>query len=113
MGEDFAPTNLPTPSFHGPIDQTLSTSKSFDVPSPEREDPQQAAQVTAEIDDYRVIVENELGLNELRKAAMLNDEKVQDFAGALLNVISGTDTTKRSARVAAETVLLSAANSQV
>jgi len=113
MGEDFAPTNLPTPSFHGPIDQTLSTSKSFDVPSPEREDPQQAAQVTAEIDDYRVIVENELGLNELRKAAMLNDEKVQDFAGALLNVISGTDTTKRSARVASETVLLSAANSQV
>ncbi len=113
LGEDFAPTNLPTPSFHGPIDQTLSRSKSVDPSSPEKEDPQHAAQVAAEIDDYRVAVENELGLNELRKAAILNDEKVQDFAGALLNVISGTDTTKRSARVAAEATLLSAANAQV
>jgi hypothetical protein len=115
MGEDFAPTNLPTPSFHGPLDQTLSgsASQSFDRASPEKEDPLQAAQVAAEIDDYRVVVENELGLNELRKAAILNDEKVQDTAGLLLNVISSTDTTKRSARVAAEATLLSAANAQV
>ena len=109
LGEDFTPTDLPTPSFHGPIDQAVSKSKSYDK-SPEKED---RAEACAEIDDYRISIENELKLDQLEKAAIMNDEKVQDAAGALLNVISGSDTTKRSARVACEACLLDAANSEV
>jgi len=113
MGEDFAPSNLPTPNFHGPIDQTLSRSKSVDPESAVIEDPQQSAQVIAEIDDYRVAVETDLALDQLRMAAMESDDQVHDAAGSLLNHISGADTTKRSARVATETALLSSANAQV
>jgi hypothetical protein len=39
-------------------------------------------------------------------------EAVEDAAGALLNVLSNLDTTRRSAKIAAETCLLSAANAQ-
>jgi hypothetical protein len=49
----------------------------------------------------------------LRIAAIESDEAVQDAAGTLLNAISAADTTKRSARVSAETCLLSAANVQM
>ena len=45
-------------------------------------------------------------------AAVESDDNVTDAAGQLLNVISTADTTKRSARIAAETCLLSCANSQ-
>lgn len=109
-GEDFAPSGLPTPAFHGPIDQTLSSSKSFDRDVPE---PQQAAEMVAEIDDCRAALEAEFGLDQLRKAALECDEQIQDAAGSLLNVYSSADTTKRSAKVAAETVLLSSANTQL
>lgn len=44
---------------------------------------------------------------------MESDENVTDAAGKLLNAISAADTTKRSARIAAETCLLSCANSQM
>jgi hypothetical protein len=109
-GEDFAPSGLPTPAFHGPIDQALSSSKSFDRDAPE---PQQAAEMVAEIDDYRAALETECGLDQHRKAALECDEQIQDAAGSLLNVYSSADTTKRSAKVAAETSLLSSANTQL
>ena len=109
-GEDFAPSGLPTPAFHGPIDQTLSKSKSFDRDQPE---PQQAAQMAAEIDNYRVALEIDYGLDQLQKAALDCDEQIQDAAGSLLNEFSVADTTKRSAKVAAETGLLSCANTHL
>jgi hypothetical protein len=112
-GEDFAPSGLPTPTFHGPIDQTLSKSKSFDPDTPEKDDPRQSAQIAAEIDAYRAALEFDLGLDQLRKAALNADEQVQDAAGTLLNVYSAADTTKRSAKIACEASLLSTANAQV
>ena len=45
-------------------------------------------------------------------AAVAADDAVEDAAGALLNALSNIDTTNRSARIAAETCLLSAANAQ-
>jgi hypothetical protein len=58
-------------------------------------------------------VEQELGLYELRSAAMKAEEDVQDAADALLNVLSALDTARRSARVAAESALVSAGNAQL
>jgi len=111
-GEDFAPSDLPAVNFHGPIDQTLSKSKSFDEPS-ESENKVHSPQVLAEIDMYTATLETEFGLEFLRQQAMESDDQVQDAAGALLNVISASDTTARSARIATETSLLSSSNAQV
>ncbi len=58
------------------------------------------------------MLEEEYKLHELRVAAVESDDNVADAAGKLLNAISTSDTTKRSARIAAETCLLSCANSQ-
>ena len=57
-------------------------------------------------------IELEIGLPELRATAMQADEEIQDAADALLHVLSSLDTTRRSARIAAETCLISAANAQ-
>jgi hypothetical protein len=57
-------------------------------------------------------IEQELGLPELRAAAWQVDEELQDESGTLLNILSALDTTRRSARIAAETCLVSAANAQ-
>jgi hypothetical protein len=57
-------------------------------------------------------IEQALGLPELRAAAMRADENIQDAATSLLNILNSLDTTRRSARVAAETCLVSAGNAQ-
>ena len=57
-------------------------------------------------------IELDIGLPELRAAAMQVDDEIQDAADALLHVLSTLDTTRRSARIAAETCLISAANAQ-
>lgn len=57
-------------------------------------------------------IELEVGLPELRAAAMAADDAVEDAAGSLLNIISNLDTTRRAARVAAETCLVSASHAQ-
>lgn len=57
-------------------------------------------------------IENEVSLPELRAAAMKADDEIQDASDRLLNVLTTLDTTRRSARVAAETCLVSAANAQ-
>lgn len=62
--------------------------------------------------ESRLKIEDEIGFNQLRIAAVEADEDVEDAAAMLLNVLSSLDTTKRSARIAAEGCLLSAANSQ-
>ena len=57
-------------------------------------------------------IEQELGVPELRAVALQVDEELQDESGTLLNIISLLDTTRRSARIAAETCLASAGNAQ-
>ena len=107
----FAPHDLPPPNVDGPIDQTLSTSKSEG--SPEKTSEMRTAHPLSPIDDYRAELEEEYRLHELRVTAVESDENVSDAAGKLLNAISAADTTKRSTRIAAETCLLSCANSQM
>jgi len=57
-------------------------------------------------------VEFDLNLPSLRAAAREADFDVEDAATVVLNALSALDTTYRSARIAAESALLSAANSQ-
>ncbi|KAL9185930.1 hypothetical protein ACHAXT_003707, partial [Thalassiosira profunda] len=58
----------------------------------------------------RADVERESDLADLRAVARAADESVEDAAGKLLNVLTSADTTQRSARLAAETCLLSECN---
>ena len=57
-------------------------------------------------------IEQEIGVPEFRAVARQVDEELQDESGTLLNIISLLDTTRRSARIAAETCLVSAGNAQ-
>ena len=57
-------------------------------------------------------IEYDCNVPRLRSAAKAADEAVEDAVGSLLNALSNLDTTSRSARIAVETGLLSAANSQ-
>jgi hypothetical protein len=61
----------------------------------------------------RDAVEAELGLQELRAAAMAADEGVEDGSQDLLQALSNLDTIRRAARVVAETSMVNAANAQV
>lgn len=118
-GMSFAPTGLPEPNHTGPLDLTLSSSRSKEESQASHQtkqyspNKQQVMEAQNEIDNARAEIEENLGLNALRMAAVASDEDVQDAAGALLNVLSVADTTKRSTRIAAEGNLLSAANAQL
>lgn len=57
-------------------------------------------------------IERELHLPALRSAALQADDDVVDAGDTLLNLLSSLDTTRRSAKVAAETCLASAGNAQ-
>lgn len=61
----------------------------------------------------REMIEKEVGLPELRAAALKSDEDIEDTANELLKLLSFLDTARRSARTAAETCLVAAGNSQV
>jgi len=58
-------------------------------------------------------VEEELKLPEVRASALRANERVEDAAQDLLQALSNLDTTRRAARVVAETTLLKAANAQM
>jgi len=58
----------------------------------------------------RADVERESDIRDIRMVAMAADESVEDAAGKLLNMMSKGDTTFRSARLAAESCLLSECN---
>jgi hypothetical protein len=60
----------------------------------------------------REMIEMEVGLPELRAAAMAADEAVADGADAFMNMLTTLDTTRRSARIAADTAIVSACNAQ-
>lgn len=120
----FAPIGLPKPAIDGPIDKAVSLEASFaspsspvpytrstSSPSPSEKSDQIIASLSFS-DDVRDDLEVEMGLFDQRNAALQANELVQDAAGTLLNVLSSVDTTKRSARIAAETTLLSIGNMQ-
>ena len=122
----FAPIGLPKPNLHGPIDKASSVEYSSPPPptssqrsspsySVRRESSDRSDHIIASLsfsDDIRDDLEVDMGLYQLRLAALQADELVQDAAGNLLNVLSTLDTNKRSARIAAETTLLSIGNMQ-
>mmetsp|Transcript_28341 Transcript_28341/g.77808 ORF Transcript_28341/g.77808 Transcript_28341/m.77808 type:complete len:1156 (-) Transcript_28341:450-3917(-) len=60
----------------------------------------------------RETMEEEVRLPELRANAMKAEDAIEECASYLLTLLSNLDMTRRSARVAAETALLSAANAQ-
>ena len=60
----------------------------------------------------REAMEEEVRLPELRATAMAADDAIEECAFQLLTVLGNLDTTRRSARIAAETALLAAANVQ-
>ena len=57
-------------------------------------------------------IEHEVGLPELRASALKADAEIDEAAGDLLTLLSSLDTTRRSARAAAETCLVAAGNAQ-
>ncbi|KAL3916616.1 MAG: hypothetical protein SGILL_005097 [Bacillariaceae sp.] len=65
-----------------------------------------------EIEEMRYELEDELGLPFLRREAMSAEEAVENVANSLLSVLSNYDTCRRSARLAAETCLISAGEAQ-
>jgi len=107
-GMSFAPTGLPAPKSTGPIDKSITPQKSTN--SSDKHSPGHSLLVDA--NDARERIEDELGLNRIRIAAVEAEEDIKDTAGALLNVLSVNDTTKRSACIAAEACLLSSATAQ-
>ena len=60
----------------------------------------------------RESIEDAINIRLLLAEARAADDDVEDAAGSLLNVLSRVDTARRSARVAAEAALLSAARAQ-
>jgi hypothetical protein len=65
-----------------------------------------------ELEEMRYELEEEYGLPDLRRAALSAEEAVENVANSLLSVLSNLDTTMRSSRLAAETLLISASNAQ-
>lgn len=57
-------------------------------------------------------IELDVALPQLRAAAMAADDDVADAADGFMNLLTTLDTTRRSARLAAETCLVSACNAQ-
>jgi hypothetical protein len=99
----FAPTGLPQASLMGPRDRSKEELQKTD----EFTELEPSIPLAS-----RVEIEHECRLPELRALAMAADEAIEDAAGALLNILSTLDTTRRSARIAAETCLLSASRAQ-
>ena len=114
----FSPVGLPQAPVAGPRDKTQSENR--EQAKSNAKDSEEAAPVTPRPRApspslpmaSRTEIEHECRLPELRAAAMAADEAIEDTAGSLLNILSTLDTTRRSARVAAETCLLSAAHAQ-
>lgn len=105
----FEPMDLPQAPLSVPRDQSQSIgSGDLETSGDEPEDDVQFQLPVAS----RHELEQHCRLPELRVAAMAADEAVEDASNNLLNVLSNFDTTNRSARVAAETCLISACNAQ-
>jgi len=125
----FHPLGLPEPSLRSPTDKSLVDQEdgeeeeeefANDGSAPPSNVPSSSASpVDHSMQDRpplppvdRGDVEYELNLPPLRAAALEADSEVEDAATNVLNALSALDTTERSARIAAESALLSAANAQ-
>ena len=104
----FTPLDLPQAPVKGPSDQARQNSHG---PAAVSLSPDPTDLSTLSLAS-RAQIEQQCNLPGLRSSALAADETIEDTAGSLLNVLSNLDTTRRSARVAAETCLLSACNSQ-
>lgn len=108
----FAPTGLPHAPVGGPRDQSQGDGQANnESKAPDSQATPRPASPEIPMAS-RTEIEHECRLPELRTAAMAADEAIEDTAGSLLNILSTLDTTRRSARVAAETCLLSAGHAQ-
>ncbi len=105
MMEDgsFEPMDLPSAPFSLPQDQATFNGDEVDDESND-----QLVGSTAS----REQIEHDVGLPDLRKTALQADEDIEEAARELLNLLSTLDTTRRSARTAAEACLLAAGNAQ-
>ena len=112
---DFTPIDFPSAPMSGVMDQTEQehSDKSHLNGS---NDPSLLSSTSSSSVNIpiasRAEIEQECSLPTLRAVALAADEAVEDAAQALLNCLSILDTTRRSARVAAETSLLAACNAQ-
>ena len=105
----FEPMDLPQAPLSVPRDQTKLDKRN---PSSSSDGKAAEEDVTAVPIASRDELEEEFGLPELRVAALAADEAVDEAGKALLTVLANVDATKRSARIAAETGLVSASNAQ-
>jgi hypothetical protein len=103
----FEPMDLPQAPLSAPRDKSRKSEAASDDPIL----PEEEALPTTRI-PFRHELEQACGLPELRVAALAADESVNDAANSLLNVLHNWDTASRSARLAAETCLVSVCNSQ-
>eukprot|EP00591_Stephanopyxis_turris_P000565 CAMPEP_0195507744 /NCGR_PEP_ID=MMETSP0794_2-20130614/1134_1 /TAXON_ID=515487 /ORGANISM="Stephanopyxis turris, Strain CCMP 815" /LENGTH=814 /DNA_ID=CAMNT_0040634529 /DNA_START=204 /DNA_END=2646 /DNA_ORIENTATION=- len=94
-GFAFSPTDLPQPVLPIPPPSSSRPTSPSLPPGPSRS-----------------AIEIEYHLPEKRLSALSADDAVEDAAGAFLNALSNLDTVYRSARIASEACLLSAANAQ-
>lgn len=108
----FAPTGLPDAPVGGPRDQSQGDEAVTDDSSEKDTRPGGNEEIPEVPMASRIEIEYECQLPEKRRAALAADEAIEDTAGSLLNILSTLDTTRRSARVAAETCLLSAGHAQ-
>jgi hypothetical protein len=107
----FEPLDMPLAPLSTPRDKSMAES-SPSISAANSTDTKDSASVESIPLASRENIEHEVGLPELRAAAMAADEAVEDASGSLLNIISNLDTTRRSARIAAETCLVSASHAQ-
>ena len=128
----FHPLGLPEPPLRSPTDKSLvdqedgeeeeeeeeefandGSAPSSTAPSPSASPMDHSMQHRPPLPPVdRGDVEFELNLPPLRAAALEADSEVEDAATNVLNALSALDTTERSARIAAESALLSATNAQ-
>jgi hypothetical protein len=87
-------------------DKSSGDSDSLDTPT------NHSINSRLELEEIRYELEEECGLPELRRAALSAEEAVENVANSLLSVLSNLDTTSRSARLAAETCLVSSSSAQ-
>jgi hypothetical protein len=111
----FAPMDLP----QLPMERSRSvdsSSKGEGLGDAESEDLETSTQASIasrmELEEMRCDLEEELSLPHLRRSALSAEEAVENVANSLLSVLSNLDTTSRSARLAAQTCLVSAGNAQ-
>ena len=106
----FEPMDLPSAPLSVPTDKSkedVEEQPSVDSDAADMSDGVKSLPIAS-----REQIETELCLPELRATAMAADEAVADAADALMNMLSNLDTTRRSAKVAAEANLISACNAQ-